>query len=106
MPFAVLLAPGGMASGVAAGCHSSNSQSTGRAHTCTILVGGGVKCWGRGDYGQLGYDSTDNKGDAAGEMAGLGTVGVGASVDTCPLQDSPPPPPMSPSSPPWSSVLS
>ena len=81
MPFTVLLAPGGMASGVPAGCHSSNSQSAGGAHTCAILDGGGVKCWGRGDYGQLGYDSTDNKGDAAGEMAGLSTVNLlGASA--------------------------
>jgi len=37
MPFTVLLAPGGMASGVPAGCHSSNSQSAGRAHTCTMV---------------------------------------------------------------------
>ena len=80
MPFTVLLAPGGMASGVAAGCHSSNSQSAGYRHTCTILDGGGVKCWGYGDYGRLGYDSTDNKGDAAGEMAGLGTVNLGAGA--------------------------
>ena len=80
MPFTVLLAPGGMASGVPAGCHNSNSQSAGRAHTCTILVGGGVKCWGRGYHGRLGYDSTDGKGDAAGEMAGLGTVNLGASA--------------------------
>ena len=46
----------------------------------TILDGGGVKCWGRGDFGQLGYDSTDNKGDAAGDMAGLGTVNLGAGA--------------------------
>ena len=72
---AALLAPG-----VAAGCHNSNSQSAGYQHTCAILDGGGVKCWGAGYYGQLGYDSTDHKGNAAGEMAGLGTVNLGASA--------------------------
>ena len=80
MPFTVLLAPGGMASGVPAGCHNSNSQSAGYRHTCAILDGGGVKCWGHGGSGQLGYDSTDDKGDAPGEMAGLGTVNLGASA--------------------------
>ena len=72
---AALLAPG-----VAAGCHNSNSQSAGYQHTCAIFVGGGVKCWGRGAEGRLGYDSTDDKGDAAGDMAGLGTVNLGASA--------------------------
>ena len=62
------------------GCHSSNSQSVGDEHTCAILVGGGVKCWGVGESGRLGYDSTDKKGDAAGEMADLGTVNLGASA--------------------------
>ena len=76
MSFTVLFVPGG----VAAGCHSSNSQSAGGSHTCAILGGGGVKCWGSGLYGQLGYDSTDDKGDATGEMAGLGTINLGASA--------------------------
>ena len=31
-------------------------------------------------HGQLGYDSMDNKGDAAGEMASLGSVNLGASA--------------------------
>ena len=77
MSFTVLFAPVG---GVTSGCHSSNSQLAGYNHTCAILDGGGVKCWGRGDHGRLGYDSTDNKGDAAGEMAGLGTVNLDASA--------------------------
>ena len=77
MSFTVLFVPSG---GVAAGCHSSNSQAAGGTHTCAILDGGGVKCWGSGLYGQLGYDSMDDKGDAAGEMAGLGTVSLGASA--------------------------
>ena len=45
-----------------------------------MLNDGTVKCWGRGSSGQLGYDSTDNKGDQAGEMASLGTVNLGATA--------------------------
>ena len=71
----VLLAP----FGVTVGCHSSNSLSAGGWHTCAIL-GGGVKCWGSGARGRLGYDSEDNIGDDEGEMAGLGTVNLSASA--------------------------
>jgi alpha-tubulin suppressor-like RCC1 family protein len=31
-------------------------------HTCAVLDSGGVRCWGRGDRGQLGYGSTDDVG--------------------------------------------
>ena len=47
--------------------------TAGYQHTCAILVGGGVKCWGNGWSGRLGYDSTDKKGDAAGDQAGSHT---------------------------------
>ena len=59
---------------------SAIAIAAGGDHTCAILVGGGVKCWGWGFFGQLGYDSTDRKGNAAGDMAGLGTVDLGASA--------------------------
>jgi alpha-tubulin suppressor-like RCC1 family protein len=32
-------------------------------HTCALLSDGSAKCWGRGDYGQLGTASAENVGD-------------------------------------------
>lgn len=50
--------------------------AAGGAHTCAVLVGGTVKCWGKGSYGRLGYGTIDNIGDnelptAVGTAAGL-----------------------------------
>lgn len=36
-----------------------------------------LKCWGKNGNGQLGVGVSDNRGDAAGEMALLGTVNLG-----------------------------
>ncbi|WP_146658070.1 hypothetical protein [Enhygromyxa salina] len=33
------------------------------AHGCAIMASGGLRCWGRGDSGQLGYGSTQHIGD-------------------------------------------
>jgi alpha-tubulin suppressor-like RCC1 family protein len=52
--------------------------TAGSEHTCAILEGGSVKCWGRNDVGQLGVGSTDDMGDAPGEMAALPAVDLGA----------------------------
>ena len=35
---------------------------------CVVLDNGSLKCWGKGATGRLGYGSTDNLGDEAGEM--------------------------------------
>jgi alpha-tubulin suppressor-like RCC1 family protein len=37
-------------------------------HTCTILQGGAVKCWGFNDHGQLGLGDAMDRGDEPGEM--------------------------------------
>jgi alpha-tubulin suppressor-like RCC1 family protein len=37
--------------------------ATGEAHTCALLDGGAVRCWGEGRYGRLGYATLDDIGD-------------------------------------------
>ena len=44
-----------------------------------MLEDGGVKCWGLGMSGQLGYGNTDSVGDDE-TLEGLDTVDVGGSV--------------------------
>jgi len=53
--------------------------AAGRDHTCALLEGGAVRCWGRGGTGQLGYADTDNIGDDE-TPASAGDVAVGGTV--------------------------
>ncbi len=68
--------------------------ATGSAHTCAVLDGGALRCWGRGSLGQLGYGNAQDIGDdeapaAAGDVDVGGTVvQVGAGNEhTCALLD-------------------
>jgi hypothetical protein len=41
-------------------------------HTCALLIGGSVQCWGRNSFGQLGVGDTDIR-NAPTAVTGLGT---------------------------------
>ncbi|MEY2780115.1 MAG: hypothetical protein RL623_1295, partial [Actinomycetota bacterium] len=42
--------------------------AVGSQHSCALLDNATVKCWGRGAFGQLGYNDTASRGDNSGEM--------------------------------------
>ncbi len=42
--------------------------TTGALHTCALFADATVKCWGQNAFGALGLGTTDDRGDAGGEM--------------------------------------
>lgn len=51
--------------------------------TCALLDNSTVKCWGRNNRGQLGYEDTTTRGDNAGEMgASLAAINLNIGANT------------------------
>ncbi len=55
--------------------------TTGRYHACALLADFSVKCWGEGDQGKLGQDSTDDIGSSPNQMSNLDKIVLGAGGD-------------------------
>lgn len=62
---------------------SALQVAVGNQHSCALLDNGGVKCWGRNDFGQLGQGHNFDKGDGPNELGDfLSEIALDASYGT------------------------
>ena len=63
--------------------------AAGYFHTCAVLAGGGVRCWGDNLYGQLGIGTRKNAATplAVGSLTGATTMAAGRYLTCARLSD-------------------
>jgi alpha-tubulin suppressor-like RCC1 family protein len=54
--------------------------STGGGHSCALLLGGGVRCWGENVQGQLGLGNTNTIGDNESPVANVNLGGTATAI--------------------------
>jgi cysteine-rich repeat protein len=62
------------------GAHTVKSIGTGTYAACGILDDDTVRCWGRGDQGQLGRGDSDPHGTTPTDLAAMGPVDIGGDL--------------------------
>jgi cysteine-rich repeat protein len=54
--------------------------AVGGDHACAIRMGGSVRCWGRGNFGQTGYGITTNIADGTAPLDSIGDLALTGEV--------------------------
>ena len=70
------------------GISTATSIALGGQHSCALLTGGAVKCWGYNSYGQLGDGTSLNNRNTPVDVSGISTATSLALGDrhTCALR--------------------